>query len=197
MSFYLLEIKLDNNITRKDYYVYNDINKLREKLIFYLESDQGCYEVIWFGVNINLYIYNEYKLEKKYDLHNYLIYQLDEYPIIIFDSNNQPIAYDKEENVITKENSLFNEYFCIKVCNGDENIIANLNIKFIEKLKGKILEKQEIFTLKEFPQIKFHYGYNDLENGNEMSDSDSEIATWTDMEIETDDEYINFSEINK
>lgn len=187
MSFYILELSLQNDLTRRDYFIYNNKEKIREKIYDYLISP-GCYEVVWCGAKINLYIYENFKPKFMIDLHQYIIFELDEYPQIYFDPNNLPIIIDKEENIVPTDDANFHEYFCTKICNnGNDDIIdVKINMNSIPLLNGRLLEKQEIFYLDLFPGIKFHYGYNDLEFGNDISDSESDMHTEAFDSIDSD-----------
>ena len=174
MSFYILELLLDRDIIRKDYYIYTSIDKIKEKLYSYLTSATGCYETVWYGNEVNIYACENFMPIHRMDMHPYIIYELDEYPCIYFDGDNRPIAIKNDDSVITKDDAEFDEHFCIKVCNNDETIDIKLDLSSVPLLKGCILEKQEIFVLPMYPNIKLHYGHNDLEYGNDMSDSESD-----------------------
>ncbi len=193
MSFYLLELVLERDLIRKDYLVYNNKEKIKEKLYSYLISGQGCYEAVWYGAVINLCIFRNYQLIKKMDMHAYMIFELDEYSQIYFDADNQPIAIKNNDTVITKDDAEFDEHFCVKVVNGDENIDVKIDMSSVPILEGRLLEKQEIFMIEGLPGIKFHYGHNDLEFGNDISDSESEM----DASINEDsDEEASFDEMD-
>jgi len=180
MSFYILELLLDQDLTRRDYYIYTNQEKIRDKLRSYLTTGSGCYEAVWYGAEINIYVFEEYLPKCKIDMHNYIIFELDEYPQIYFDADNQTIAIRQDETVITKDDAEFDEYFCVKVCNNEENINVQIDLSSLPPLMGRLLERQEIFTTPIFPNIKLHYGHNDLEFGNDMSESESNMSIESD-----------------
>jgi hypothetical protein len=173
MSFYILEIVLNHQLTRKDYYIYNNLDKIRDKLQNYLTTGTGCHETVWHGGELNIYICKNYEPMYKIDLHQKLFFILDKYPHIYFDCNNQPIAIKHDQTIITKNDAEFDEHFCVKVCNDDENIDVCIELSNVPQLTGKLLEEHEIFSLSMFPSTKLHYGHNDLEYGNDMSDMES------------------------
>lgn len=190
----MLELLLDQDLARRDYFIYTNKDKITEKLYSYLTTGSGCYEVVWCGAEINIYIYENFVLTDKIDIHNYLVYELDEYPQIYFDADNLPIAIKHDRTIITKDDAEFDEYFCIKVCNDEENINIHLDLSTLPTLDGKILEKQEIFILPMFPDRKLHYGHNDLEFGNDLSESESEMEYIADINSDDDisfDEYMS------
>ena len=84
MSFYILELLLEKDIRRRDYYVYTDIEKVKDKLYDYLTTGVGCYEVVWYGAQINVYVCRDYMPYHKLDMHQYIVFELDEYPYIHF-----------------------------------------------------------------------------------------------------------------
>ncbi len=192
MSFYILELFLNRDLVRKDYYIYNNIEKIKEKLYTYLTSATGCYETVWYGAIINIHVYENYIPVHCIDLHPYIIYELDEYPQIYFDGENGPIAIKYDDSVITKDDAEFDEHFCVKVCNNDETIDVRIDMDSVPMLTGCLLEKQEIFNLRIFPQLKLHYGHNDLEYGNNISDSDSNKMGSDSDEIVSYDEIISY-----
>lgn len=178
MSFYILEILLVKDIIRRDYYIYTDPFKLKEKLYNYLTTGIGCYETVWYGAEMNIYLCRDFMPLYKIDMHAYVVFELDEYPQIYFDADNQPIVVKHDTSTLSRDDAEFDEYFCTRVCNGDENINAYIDISRVPPLEGRILEKQEIFTLPMFPHVKLHYGYNDLEYHSNLSDTESEVINY-------------------
>src|SRR3972149_7162166 len=112
MSFYILELLLEKDIIRRDYYIYTDIEKIKEKLYYFLTTGTGCYEVVWYGEEVNIYICKDFMPIRKIDMHQYIIFELDEYPQIYFDPDNQPIVVKNDNNVLSKDDAEFDEYFC-------------------------------------------------------------------------------------
>lgn len=193
MSFYVLEILLKpGELTRKDYYIYNNLEKIKEKLYQYLLSSTGCFETIWYGSEINIYLAKDYSIIKKINMHDNIIYELDEYPCIYFD-NDMPIAIRKDDTIMMEKDAEFDEYFCFNVCNDYENINITINWETIENLDGKLLDKTEIFNIKNFhyDDKTFHYGYNDLLFENNFNDDNSDIYYSSDSE----EDYFSYDEL--
>lgn len=190
MSFYMLSIVLKSESTwsRNDHYIYNNIDKIFEKLYKYLLSNIGCYEAVWIGIDIYLKIYEDYHLKTQFDLHPYIFYELDEYQCIYYDENNDPIVVKIDNSILTRLDPEFDEYFCVKILNGDENIRITVDLPKIENLNGRLIEEDDIFNLEDFGDHQFHYGHNNLEIGNDISDGEMTI---TDGEISADDMSIN------
>lgn len=44
-------------------------------------------------------------------MHPYIFYELDKYPCIYYDGNNGPIVVKMDNNVLTKTDSEFDEYY--------------------------------------------------------------------------------------
>ena len=173
MSFYILEILLNHELTRRDYYIYNNLDKIRDKMYTYLTTCTGCHEIVWHGGELNIYVCENYMPIYKIDMHQKLFFILDKYPHIYFDQYNQPTAIKYDQTIITKDDAEFDEYFCAKVCNNDENIDVHVEMTNIPQLSGRLLEDHEIFSMPMFPSVKLHYGHNDLEYGNDISDTES------------------------
>lgn len=173
MSFYILEIVLNHELARKDYYIYNNLEKIKDKMYSYLTTGTGCHEIVWHGGELNIYVCENYVPMYRIDMHPKLFFMLDKYPHIYFDDMNQPTAIKDDQTIITKNDAEFDEHFCTKVCTDDENIDVHIDFKDIPRLSGKLLEEQEIFSMPMFPTVKLHYGHNDLEYGNDISDSES------------------------
>lgn len=187
MSFYMLSLVINSGAawSRDDHYIYNNFQEIRRKLYDYLTSNIGCYEAVWIGIDIYLKVYENYHLKSQIDLHPYITYELDQYPCIYYDGNNDPMVAKMDDSILTKDDPEFDEYFCVKVLNGDENIKVNLNFPRIENLNGKLIEKDDIFNLDDYPNHQFHYGRNDLDMDNQnISDSEMTIA---DGETSADD----------
>lgn len=174
MSFYILEIVLEGDLSRRDYYIYNNLSKIREKLYSYLIAPVGCYETVWYGSDINIYVCYDYMPVDKIDMHSRIAFSLEKYSHIYFDSENKPIVINNNESqTIAINDAEYDEYFCTDVCNGDEDISVFLDMSDIPILGGRLIDKQEIFSLPIFPDTQLHYGHNDMEYGNDMSDSSS------------------------
>ena len=184
MSFYLLRITNTNfELKRDDVYIYNNMEKIGEKLIDYLTSNIGCFETIWLGTDIILYRYTNYKLVESVDIHKYILYQLDKYPVIYFD-NNMPIVTRNDGTTITdKTDAEFDEYFCTNIFNGEETIRLQVSMPSIENLEGTLVDKFDIFIL---DNKRVHYGYNDYLYDDFFSDTDDSVYP-DDSESDSDD----------
>jgi hypothetical protein len=173
-------VLLSNENIEKGCYIYNNIDKIKEKLYDYLISNDGCYEVLLEHSNINLYIYENYIEIQKVDMCKHIVYKFKQYPCVYFDKNNELILLKDSDKIYAKDDAEFIEYFCIKICNNEENFNVNIDVDSIPSLEGKLLEIQEVFVLPDFSSSnfdvlqKFHYGYNDLENDDDLSGSYSD-----------------------
>jgi hypothetical protein len=164
MSYYLLKIykKIDNEnntgYDRKDIYIYNDLSKVIDKLVNYLLSYDGCYEMVWFGIDLLLERYQNNVIVESIDLHQYIVYELPKYPHIYFDPYNNPIVID-HNNDNCEHNDEYDEYFLTNVLNGDENVKINVRIEvpLVGHLTGRVIEKDDIIMV---DNNRLHYGYN-------------------------------------
>lgn len=189
MSFYLLELSLiPGDLVKRDFYVYEDINYIFKTLQNDLSTGQGCYEAAWYGETIKIYVYENYQLIKTIDMHPYIFFETDEYPHIYYGGNNEVIAIDKNDVVITKDtnNSEFDQYFFTEVLNNRADIMVHLKMPNIPILTGIPVTQYQQFNLTEYPGVTFHYGYNDLEFGNHMMDDTS--TTEMSIDLSSDDE---------
>lgn len=179
MSFYSISAVIrqeDNeNFLKRELYIYNTKEELSQKITSYLASKRGCYEMIWLGVEMKLMLYEDFCLMAIYDLHPYIVYSFEQYPILTFDSNNLPVGVDINGVAIDKDDEEFDRFFSINILDDSEldiNVDINLN-GVLDLARGRPLEIYDIFSLDEFGDLKLHYGHNDLENDCSFSRSGS------------------------
>jgi hypothetical protein len=164
MSFYVLEIFLDGDLKRSDYYIYDNLNDIESSLYNYLSTPTGCFETIWHGSNINLYLFENYIPVCLIDLHTKIFYYLEKYPYIHFDQNNKVMAYTNDNTSVGDDDAEYDEYFCVNICSGDEEINVYIDFSDMIELEESFLDVDEELVLPMYPDKKLSYGYNDLEN---------------------------------
>ena len=171
MNFYTLQIKTTHiGFNRNDLYVYDNLNKIIDKLSKYLLTPIGCYETVLLNNEIILEKYMDGKSVEKIDFHSYIVYTLNNYPTILFDPNNEPIIWDINDVFLTKDDVELLEYFNIHVLSNDVNIGVHIEVPNIGNLTGKYIEKDDIITIQ---YHRVYYGYNDLLDEHFFSDDDS------------------------
>lgn len=164
MSFYVLEILLDGDLKRNNYYIYDSLDDIESSLYNYLSTPTGCFETIWYGSNINLYLFENYIPIYLIDLHTKIFYYLEKYPYICFDQNNKAIAYKNDNTPVGDDDAEYDEYFCVNICGGDEEINVYIDFYDIIELKELFLDVDEELVLPMCPNNLLSYGFNDLEN---------------------------------
>lgn len=175
MSFYVLEIILNNDLKRHDCFIYDDINDIESSLQKYLSTPTGCFETIWYGSNINLYLFENYIPICQIDLHTRIFYYLDKYPYIYFNHENNPIAQKYDNTIVSNDDAEYDEYFCVNICNGDEEITVYIDFSEMIVLEDPYLDIDEELVLPICPDRLMVYGYNDLEN-NFLEEELSELS---------------------
>lgn len=193
MSFYILELSIiPGEYKKTDLYIYNNLEKIQRRLVEDLETGLGCYYAAWYGETITLHIYENYEYVTSIDLHPYISIETEKYPYIYFDPDGEVIALTNEEELVGRGDPEYDDYF-VNILNGYDNgfgdkdginevVGAYVNISDIPEIDEdkKLLDKNEVFSLMEYPDKVFHYGYNDLEYNDdifETSDQSEMMST--------------------
>ena len=212
MSFYMLELSIaPGDYTKQDFYIYNDLAKIRKRLEEDLESPFGCFLAIYYGENIRIHIYQDLHKVQTIDLHPHLTYSTETYPHIYFDPDGEPMAMNHDEEIVTKGEPEFDKYFNETINNAteddeddnrayEEGIAIEVDFSTILPLEGYLIDRGDEFSIPDFGEIIFHYGHNDLEHNQDFAETDDEdgedqhsVASNA-MENENDSEDINEAE---
>jgi hypothetical protein len=91
-SFYMLEFFVWPGSSRKaEYYVFNDLEDIKEALQNDLTDGLGLYLLFWYGEMINITVYHDGKEVQKVGMHPAIRVHLPDYPTL---------GFDEDENIL-------------------------------------------------------------------------------------------------